>query len=75
VFRAEAQWRKALGGESAKPVYSVAVPGETVDADHLPQHLQGGGHLTSEELVQRSSVLHGVKVARIAAEVNCGAGK
>jgi hypothetical protein len=36
----------------SEPVHPVAVPGETVDADHLPQHLQGGGHLALQESLQ-----------------------
>jgi hypothetical protein len=67
----EPQRRKAFGGESAEPVHTVTVTREAVDADHLPQHLKGGRHLTLEEFVQRSSVLHGLRVARIVAEVNC----
>src|ERR1035441_9243407 len=65
------QWREAFGGESAEPVHALAVPGETVDADHLPQHLQGSGQLTFQVFVQGSGVLHEAKVARIVAEVNC----
>src|ERR1039458_3238893 len=70
VLGGEPQRREAFGGESAEPVHALAIPRETVDADHLPQHLQGGGQLTFQVSVQRSSVLHEAKVARILAEVN-----
>ena len=35
---------EAFGSESAELGHPVAVTGEAVDADHLPQHLQGRGH-------------------------------
>src|ERR1035438_5573482 len=68
VLGGEPQWRKAFGGESAEPVHALAVPGETVDADHLPQHLQGSGQLTFQVFVQRSSILHEAKVAQNSGE-------
>jgi hypothetical protein len=70
ILRREPQRREAFGGESAKPVYSVGVCGETVNAHHLPQHFQRGGHLIVKKSRQRPYILHRIRVEINASKVN-----
>ena len=58
----ESQRREVFGGEPAQPVHAIWVGGEAVDADHLPQHFQGRGHLTLNKCLQRSDILHWTRV-------------
>src|ERR1051325_9645527 len=69
-LRTEPKRRKAFGGKLPQPVHALAIGRKAVDLDHPPQHFQSSRHLTRDEFLQITRMLHGVKMGAFAPGVN-----
>src|SRR5437588_8262876 len=58
-LRVETQRRETVRRQATQAIDAFGICGVTIDAHHLPQHLQRCGHLLLEKFFERGSVRRG----------------